>query len=481
MTRIFISYRRDDSQGQSGRLYDRLATEFGRDLLFMDVDAIPLGVNFVKVLREEVGKCDVLLAVIGPSWLHVKDEDGGRRLDKSHDPVRIEIGTALARDIPVIPILLDGTRMPKPADLPDELRELSLRNGLDVRHASFHADMEKLVRGLKGIGGNSAPASSAPAPPQAHPAGAIQISVRTGRTDTRRWIVPGGGRDETNVFHDEGIDAKGRAVHGPDMVVVPAGRFTMGSPKDEPERSDDEGRTDGRPHVVTIDRPFAIGRFAVTRGEFAAFESATSHKVPDAAWTFEDGKFEERQGRSWKNPGFAQDDTHPVVCINWQDAEAYTAWLKDTTGGDYRLPSEAEWEYAARCVKTAEAPRTPFWWGKDITTERANYNGNYAYAGGAKSGKYRKATVPVRSFEANPWGLWQAHGNTWEWCGDCWNTSLNATPTDTLSATTGDCSFRVVRGGSWLNLPRDARSASRLRAHSRNSSCGLRLARTLPF
>jgi hypothetical protein len=149
-TKVFISYRRDDSAGHAGRVHDRLEREFGRDLLFMDVDGVPLGVNFVKVLSDEVAKCDVLLAVIGPNWLNARDEDGNRRLDNPHDFVRIEIGAALQRNILVIPILLDGAKVPKANQLPKDLEELSIRNGLDVRHASFHNDIDRLVRSLKG-------------------------------------------------------------------------------------------------------------------------------------------------------------------------------------------------------------------------------------------------------------------------------------------------------------------------------------------
>src|SRR5262245_55320403 len=134
--KVFISYRRNDSAGHAGRVHDRLQQEFGQDLLFMDVDAIPLGANFVKVLRAEVAKCDALLAMIGPGWLDARDENGKRRLDNCDDFVRVEIGTALNRGIPVIPILLEGTRIPKADQLPDDLKELALRNGLDVRHAS---------------------------------------------------------------------------------------------------------------------------------------------------------------------------------------------------------------------------------------------------------------------------------------------------------------------------------------------------------
>jgi TIR domain len=162
-TKIFISYRRDDSAGHAGRVHDRLEREFGPDLLFMDVDAIPLGLNFIKVLREEVAKCDVLLALIGPSWLSARDEEGNRRLDNPSDFLRIEIATALQRDTPVIPILLDGARMPKSAQLPKDLEELAVRNGLDIRHASFHIDMGKLIRALKNLSG---PTPNAPRSPQ---------------------------------------------------------------------------------------------------------------------------------------------------------------------------------------------------------------------------------------------------------------------------------------------------------------------------
>jgi hypothetical protein len=137
LAKVFISYRRDDSAPYAGRIQDRLERELGRDLLFIDVDSIPLGANFVKVLRDEVAQCGVLVAVIGPNWLDVRDEDGARRLDNPTDFVRVEIAAALQREIPVIPIFLDGTRVPKADQLPEELRELALRNGLNVRHGSM--------------------------------------------------------------------------------------------------------------------------------------------------------------------------------------------------------------------------------------------------------------------------------------------------------------------------------------------------------
>jgi TIR domain len=147
--KVFISYRRDDSAGYAGRVRDRLERELGRDLLFMDVDAIPLGTNFSKVLHEEVAKCGVLLAVIGPNWLDAHDEHGNRRLDDPNDWVRVEITAALQRNIPVIPILLNGARIPKATELPEDLNELALRNGMEIRHASFQDDVNRLIRGLK--------------------------------------------------------------------------------------------------------------------------------------------------------------------------------------------------------------------------------------------------------------------------------------------------------------------------------------------
>ena len=162
--KVFISYRRGDAAGYAGRVSDRLSDELGQDALFMDVDAIPLGSNFVKVLREEVGRCQALLALIGRGWIDARDEQGRRRLDDPDDFVRIEIATALARDIPVIPVLFDGVVMPVADRLPDNLKELTHRTGLNVRHEAFHSDLDKLVSALKGAfqAIDDSPISSAP-------------------------------------------------------------------------------------------------------------------------------------------------------------------------------------------------------------------------------------------------------------------------------------------------------------------------------
>jgi formylglycine-generating enzyme required for sulfatase activity len=490
--KVFISYRRDDSGHAAGRVHDRLEREFGSDLLFMDVDAIPLGVNFIKVLREEVAKCDVLLALIGPNWLDARDEEGNRRLDNPEDYLRIEIATALQRDIPVIPILLDRATMPKAAQLPTDLEELAVRNGLEIRHASFRIDMDKLVQGLKILPIQSNWVLELPHAPNEDRIKSEAIFIQGARggwfISVKQvhwgWIgaiaalmltigyfginyIPAWWRGSPEIaMRDPALSIKpasgqsfrDRLANGepcplcPEMVVAPAGSFTMGSPPSELGRNDDEIQV-----PVTIDRPFAVGKFAITFDQWDACVAGggcNGYRPADEGW-----------GRG----------NHPVISVNWADAKAYAAWLSRKTGMTYRLLSEAEREYVTRAGTT-----TPFWWGSSISPNQANYDGRYAYADGPK-GEYRQQTVPVGSFEANPWGLLNVHGNVREWTEDCWNDSNQGNPGNGNARTTGDCSLRVVRGGSWSGIPRILRAASRGKdpSDSRGSVVGFRLARTL--
>ena len=156
---IFINYRREDSIGTAGRLHDRLAQTFGQKNIFMDVDSIPPGVDFVADLNSQVAACDVVLVVIGPNWLDTKDETGRRRLDKPDDFVVIEIAGALARNIPVIPVLLDGTRIPKASELPDAIKALVRRNAVEILSTEFGRDAEALIEKIREVlnGGSAAP------------------------------------------------------------------------------------------------------------------------------------------------------------------------------------------------------------------------------------------------------------------------------------------------------------------------------------
>jgi hypothetical protein len=148
MPGIFINYRRDDAPGVAGRLYDHLARKFSRGSLFIDVDAIKPGLDFVKQLDSQVSQCDALLAIIGPHWLTAADSKGKRRLDDTHDYVRIEIAAALKRDIPVIPVLIDGAEMPAEGDLPEDLASLARRHALELRHTRFASDADAVVTAL---------------------------------------------------------------------------------------------------------------------------------------------------------------------------------------------------------------------------------------------------------------------------------------------------------------------------------------------
>lgn len=269
------------------------------------------------------------------------------------------------------------------------------------------------------------------------------------------------------------------------MVVIPAGSFTMGSSAAEQALANEADmpknvtNRENPQHSVSL-RGFAAGRYAVTKGQFAAFARATGYETEAEkgdgchAWLGTAWKIDKTN--NWRNPGFRQADDHPVVCLSWNDAQAYTQWLSQTTGKAYRLPSEAEREYAAR-----GATQTAFWWGDSINANQANYAGIATYNGSEK-GPYRQATVAVNSFAPNPFGLFNVLGNAWEWTQDCWNETYQGAPADGSAWTTGDCSQRVMRGGSWFNVPPVLRSAERSRdsANGRDASSGFRLARTLP-
>ena len=271
-----------------------------------------------------------------------------------------------------------------------------------------------------------------------------------------------------------------------EMVVVPAGSFTMGSPASEKDRRNNEGPQ----HVVTIARPFAVGRFQVTVEQFAAFVAETGHDVGSSCWTFEDGKPQERQGRSWRNPGFEQAGKHPAVCLSWADATAYVDWMSRKTGKTYRLLSEAEWEYVAR-ARTEPGAYPRYWFGneeKDLCRYANAFDQEAKSKIPGTSGwtiapcnDGHAYTAPAGSFPANGFGLYDMAGNTWQWTADCWNESYKGAPSDGSAWVAGDCGRRVLRGGSWINGPRVLRAANRDRNAAGLRYCfnGFQLARTL--
>jgi formylglycine-generating enzyme required for sulfatase activity len=264
----------------------------------------------------------------------------------------------------------------------------------------------------------------------------------------------------------------------PEMVVVPAGAFAMGSPGNEPDREFKslQAGIEGPQHSVTIKSAFAVGRFAITRNEFEVFIKDGGRKPWDGCSLTVQNQLKSDSTASFRWPGFAQSETDPVVCINWEEAKAYAAWLSKRTGKTYRLLSEAEREYVTRAGTS-----TPFWWGSAIYPEMANYNGNEVYAGGGQKGVRQQKTMPVHSFKPNPWGVYQVHGNVYEWVEDCWNFNYTQAPTDGSPWTVGNCANRVLRGGCWDCPPHTLRSANRFRLGFgvHYNFAGFRVARTI--
>jgi formylglycine-generating enzyme required for sulfatase activity len=276
----------------------------------------------------------------------------------------------------------------------------------------------------------------------------------------------------------------------PELVVVGAGAFMMGSPAAEAGREADEGPQ--RP--VNIGRAFALGRYEVTVGEFKRFVAA-SHYVTEAernvgakgcyAWEDADGKWDWREGRSWRSPGFEQTDRHPVVCVSWNDAQAYLQWLGRQAGQTYRLPSEAEWEYAARAGSSSSRP-----WGDDPNEACRHANGaDQSSSPGGRTWSPRHEcndgfwfTAPVGRYAANRFGVSDMMGNALEWVQDVSHDNYNGAPGDgSVWAVGGDPARRVLRGGSWFDGPRGLRSAYRIRytPDFRFFITGFRIARTL--
>jgi formylglycine-generating enzyme required for sulfatase activity len=210
---------------------------------------------------------------------------------------------------------------------------------------------------------------------------------------------------------------------GMKFVWIPPGSFMMGSPKEEKERRDDETQ-----HKVTLTKGFYMGVFIVTQEQWQAI-----------------------MGNNPSN--FKGEKNLPVEQVSWEDCQEFIKKVRDMDKKPYRLPSEAEWEYACRA-----GTKTPFWFGDTISTDQANYNGNFTLGNG-KKGKHREKTTPVGSFPANAWGLCDMQGNVWQWCQDCYGDYPQIGMVDPQGPAVGK--YRVMRGGAWLYHPLCCRSAFR--------------------
>lgn len=566
MSKILISYRREDSAHVTGRIYDRLVQQFGRTAVFKDVDSIPLGIDFRTYLDQQVAKCDVFLAVIGRNWMKPQGQKGKSRLADPADFVRLEIEAALKRQIPVIPVLVEGASIPPVDRLPPSLQGLSYRNGIVVRpDPDFHRDMDRLIEHLRAQVENhltpgplpeathhasdaietvepvrsevegpgpekvevvvppskieshqevrqsqeseapvelpdehsavrdgsvtaeevhseverarqehieaAVPASEADSPPRAvepiegeptasTPAsktstdqsqsylfGVIGLVVLIGAVAAFLILQPTSRPVESNKYvpppvvekKDEPPAQVTPPLPSPKMIRMSPGSFRMGgSEKDE------------KPiHTVRFTTPFAIAAYETTFDEYDRFAQATDRTLP----------YDEGWGRG----------SRPVINVRWDDANAYAQWLSQQRGKRYRLPTEAEWEYAARSGGLDQE-----WAG---TSDEGQLKDYAVYES--------NRTAPVGSKQPNGLGLYDMSGNVWEWVEDCWHEDYTGHPTDGsawLAANGGDCGRRVIRGGSWNDKPVLLHSSNRnwTDPGNRNSYLGFRLVQDLP-
>jgi formylglycine-generating enzyme required for sulfatase activity len=286
---------------------------------------------------------------------------------------------------------------------------------------------------------------------------------------------------ETRVEREEEKRAVTEQASGlaGEFVDIPGGTYQMGCSPGDSECEDDE-----RPaHTVSI-KPFRMGKYEVTVGQFRRFVEGAGYRT-DAerggnCWAVQaDSQWAEQAGRDWRNPGFPQTDRHPVMCVSWNDAEAYVQWLSRQGVGRYRLPSESEWEYAARA---GGSKRHSFGDGEGMLCQYGNIADrtaqqrfkNWIFASCDDGALY---TAPVGGYRPNRFGLHDMQGNVWEWAADCYHDSHAGAPSDGAAWTAGDCADRVFRGGSWDGAPWDVRASYRsgLTSVTRNAVVGFRL------
>jgi len=520
---IFISYRRDESRWSARSLCDRLAARFDRSQIFMDIDTIGLGEDFVKTIEETVGSCDVLIAVIGAHWLTSTDGQGGRRLDNPEDFVRMEIATALRRNIRVIPVLVDGALMPQSNDLPDDLKPLVRRNALQVGDTHFDDDCRRLVAAIEQVlEKNTAKrrereekerldhepqlqlrrpvAPFAPSTPPAKPeadklsveapkvvsplpprslskqlialfavaavlavGGLIYLAIRPSQSPPAQ-PAPFAATTPTPVIATPLVEEK--APTTPEVAVEPSAKPITASAQEQALKSLTDA-TKEHPWVNRLGMKFVpvAGTqvlFSIwdTRVEdFRAFVDSAGYDAIGGMWSLGVNGLQDTLGATWKEPGFKQGSTDPVVGVTWGDATAFCEWLTKRERGSgalpegrhYRLPTDEEWSIAVGLdSETGNSPQEKsvkievYPWGKEWPPPPGvgNYAGeesrignepkNWTMIEGYNDGYPR--TSPVGSFAANKNGLYDMGGNVWQWCEDWYNWENKG---------------RVVRGAAW--------------------------------
>lgn len=455
VTRILISYRRNDSADISGRIYDRLVTRFGSNSIFKDVNSIPYGVNFKKYLENIVNQCAVELVIIGRQWLDITNEFGFRRLDDPADFVRIEVEAALRRDIPVIPLLVQGASMPKEKYLPASLAELAFRNGTMVRpDPDFHHDMNRLIVALEKW--------LTPAPPVAAPSVAVvtvsnaktssetqpnAVPLRKSRTKLLSTIETQPNRPEQMHF-SKIIQVTGLlSLTSLDWCDIPAGTVTI---EERLWRSGVFFR-DKVQHVTA----FRISKYPVTNAEFQAFVEAKDGYADPRWWCFSPAAQQWHTANPRSQQSYFPGNTYPRESVSWYEAMAFCGWLSYKLGFAVSLPTEQQWQRAAQGDDHRDYP-----WGNEFDPKRCNVQES---AGGK--------TTPVDQYSrgCSPYQVYDMLGNVRHWC-------LNA-----YSERTGNLEGeRVLRGTSWNQKVMRLTQRGKLAPGERLNSVGFRLTTELP-
>jgi formylglycine-generating enzyme required for sulfatase activity len=433
---IFISYRREETRWSARILHDRLCRAFDPKQIFMDIDAIALGEDFVEVIETKVAKCDVLIAVIGKNWLTSKDDQGHRRLDNPEDFVRMEVGAALKRKIRVIPVLVDGALIPRSTELPEDLKPLVRRNALLITDTSFEADCERLATAVRQV-------LEKVAAEQREREEEGRLKAKRAETEAKERV------EWKRQLSLERATRENPWVNSLGMKFVPVAGT----------------------HVL-----FSIWDTRVQ--DFEAFVKSTGYDATEGMWSLGKDGWQERvivtikpyaqRMVCWKEPGFEQGPTHPVVGVSWDDAKAFCKWLTERERSArilpedrvYRLPTDGEWSVSVglhsepgNTPKEKDSKIKLYPWGKEWPPGAGNYAGEESKTGkepsdwlvieGYNDGYPR--TSPVGSFAANEYGLYNMGGNVWQWCEDWYD------------ATRQNC---VLRGASWGDTDPDLLLAS---------------------
>ncbi len=460
---VFLSYSHDSAAHKAW------VRKLAEDLRGQGVDAtldqwdLRHGADLVAFMEAGIREAERVLLVCSSNYVRKAEQ---RKGGAGYEGMIVTSHVARSTDtVKFIPLVRDNPAEPL---LPDFLGP---RLWLDFRDDLLYAErLEDLVRELHDLPRFRKPPLGRPAflsdtvepvviePQLVQPAAAIPLQRITIKTNTCLLSQEGGRwREERRPLQVEGYRQQLAEAVALTLVQIPAGKFLMGAPKGELSRSDDEGPQ----HQVTL-ASFLMAQTPITQAQWRAV----------AAWQPQEG---ERWGRQL-NPapsrfqgeqvrlleGESNTDQRPVERVSWFDAMEFCSRLSQRMGRTYSLPSEAQWEYACRAGST-----TPFHFGKTISPELVNYDGNLSYANGPK-GIYRQQTIEVASFPANAWGLYDMHGNVWEWCEDHWHGTYKGAPTDGsawLNPKAEENEWRLLRGGSWYYFPGGCRSAYRIIRH----------------